>query len=149
MKENKQRDRKIEELCAKFFIIFCFGYMLTNTFVIKFLLGFYFAGLFICPIFPSKPRSFWTVDGSWPGPLKFEITPPYELGSEIDEFRRVDQSQWPIFAIEIPIKDKSSEVMVRKIDRSSPWAIMWPRSCQGHNKWSPLKCPKWSHGNDM
>ena len=47
MKENKQRDRKIEELCAKFFVLFCFGYMLTNTFVIKFLLGFYFAGMFI------------------------------------------------------------------------------------------------------
>ena len=47
MKENKQRDRKIEELCAKFFILFCLGYMLTNTFVIKLLLGFYFAGMFI------------------------------------------------------------------------------------------------------
>ena len=45
MKENKQRDRKIEELCAKFFILFCLGYMLTNTFVIKLLLGLYFAGM--------------------------------------------------------------------------------------------------------
>ena len=60
MKENKQRDRKIEELCAKFFVIFCFGYMLTNTFVIKFLLGFYFAGLFIYPnfYFYLKPKTF-------------------------------------------------------------------------------------------
>ena len=91
MKENKQRDRKIEELCAKFFIIFCFGYMLTNTFVIKFLLGFYFAGLFIYPIFPQT-EELWTDDAYLTWPLDIRETPSMNLNREDVGFRRGDQS---------------------------------------------------------
>ena len=69
MKENKQRDRKIEELCAKFFILFCFGYMLTNTFVIKLLLGLYFAGMsvnhFESPFISFETLEVWD-DFLWP-----------------------------------------------------------------------------------
>ena len=34
-RENKKRDKKIEELCTKVFVLLCFGYCLINTFMLR------------------------------------------------------------------------------------------------------------------
>ena len=43
-RENRKKDRKIEELCTKVFLLLCFGYCFINTFMLRVIFNVYYFG---------------------------------------------------------------------------------------------------------
>ena len=43
-RENKKKDRKIEELCTRVFVLLCFGYCVINTFMLRIIFNVYYFG---------------------------------------------------------------------------------------------------------